>query len=283
MKYNIFAGCSFTWGQGLWYYYPTNEHIPTVKEYIFESCNIPQDALDFKNANIWPRKVCDSIGGEPLIKKYNGGTDFESIEFINGILKEKNPKDIGYVIFQTTQIYRSPFKFKMNGEWYHLRPSPAHKNLSKVDKLDPEKLDDTTQTHYSEEDVDIDIFYEWLYKNKVDIEEFEKYHAQSMLELIKETLKKCESLGIKTFILSWTDEYLDFIKKDEFFLERFINFKYKGVKYDCIDWMQMSNSELFINQDPTKLHDCGGDGHPSLKCHDIISKAVLNTINKPII
>lgn len=283
MKYNIFAGCSFTWGQGLWYYYPTDEHIPNVHEYIFENCNVPQSALDFKNENIWPKKVCNLIGGDPLIKKYNGGTDFESIEFINQILKEKNPNDIGYLVFQTTQIYRSPFKFEMNGDWYHLRPTPNHKSLSKVDKLDSDKLDDTTQTHYSEEDVDIDIFYEWLYENKIDIEEFEKVHAQEMTKLIKQTLEKCESLGIKTFILSWTDEYLNFIKKDKYLLDRFIDFRYNGVVYDCIDWMQMANTELFISQDPYVLHDSGGDGHPSLKCHEIIARAVLNKIKKPLL
>lgn len=276
MKYNIFAGCSYTWGQGLWSYCPTNEYIPTVDEYINGIVEIPQVGNVFRQNNNYPKLVCNEIGGIPVYKFHNGGTDYESYEYINRWLSEYDSNDIGYLIFQTTQLYRSPFPFEIDGKRYHLRSTPGFRNMTRVDEV---KSQTKYQIDYENDDVGIDYFYKWLIENKIDIEDFEKIHQEYIGNLIKETLQMCEDLGIKTYILSWTDEYLSFIKNDEFLNDRFIDFEYNGKIYDCIESMQIENLHLHIQYDSAKLHNDGGDLHPSLECHKIIANAILKKIS----
>lgn len=280
MRYNIFPGCSFTWGQGLWYYHDTDKYIPNVNEYIHSNMEIPIESLKFKNDNRWPQLVCNEIGNTPLVKQQNGGTDYESIEFIYQCIDEYGIDNIDYLVFQTTQLYRSPFPFTYKGELYHLRGTPTFSNLNKVDKV---KKITKTQIHYGEEDCGIDIFYEFLFENKLDIEEFKLIHRDTMIGLIKDVLIMCENNNIKTYITSWTDEYLESIKNDKFLKDRFITYEYNGNHYDCMEYAMLSNTELVIQKDDSVLHDSGGDGHPSLGFHKIISEQVLNKINKPFI
>lgn len=52
----IFAGCSFTWGQGLWSYSPTKLKVPTVNEYL-KGAGIPEPADIFRIENRWATQV----------------------------------------------------------------------------------------------------------------------------------------------------------------------------------------------------------------------------------
>ena len=54
------------------------------------------------------------------MKSWNGGTDDESIRFIeNKVFKENKKYD--WLILQTTQIYRSPFYFEHKGNFYNVK------------------------------------------------------------------------------------------------------------------------------------------------------------------
>jgi len=275
-KYNMFAGCSFTWGQGLWSYYKTDEYIPTVTQYITNELRIPEDAYEFRKKVRWPQLVSNEIGGTPLIKKLNGGTDYESYEQINKWLVEYNPNEIEYLVFQTTQLYRSPFPFKLGDKLYHLRSTPNFKNLTRVDLV---KYQNEFHIEYENDNVGIDYFYEWLIENNLDIFDFENIHREYVIKCIENVFIKCENLGIKTYLLSWTDEYLKSIYNNPFLLDRFITFEYNGNVYDCIEKMQMENNHLYIKFDnKNKIHDDGGDLHPSLECHEVIANSVLKKI-----
>lgn len=273
-KYTIFSGCSYTWGQGLWSYLETDEHVPSYEEWIFEDLPLPSGSIELKNKLNYPYFVSNELNTHPLFKERNGGHDYESLQFILDCEDKVGIENIDSIVLQTTQQYRSAFYFIHKGVEYHLRPTPGFTDYNHVCELsyyNPEKL----EYDYTREDIDINVFYDWLIENQLDIDEFRKIHRNQLFSDFEKVLKKYIDFGIPVYILSWTGEYLDSIKNSELLKDRFITFEYNGKKYDCIEYMQNANKELFLRDDPTVLHSPGNDEHPSKRCHKIIANAVL--------
>lgn len=275
MDKGIFAGCSYTWGQGLWCYMETTERVPTFEEWIANDSYLPSGSIEFKDKIRFARLVSDEMGVEPIVRKDNGGTDEQAIELIEESFEKYNPSNIKFIVFQTTQLYRSTFPFEVNGETYHLRSTPNFRNLTRVDKVE---YHEDRRYEYSADDVGIDYFYEWLIENKLDIEDFEEIHKTKTFDKIESALKKYNKLGVPVYILSWTNEYVDKIKNSDFLKDKFITFNYNGKHYEYIEHMQRENNELFLKGDPNILHGTGHDDHPSKPCHEVIANAILKKI-----
>lgn len=276
-KYSIFAGCSYTWGQGLWSYLETEEHVPSYEEWVFDNMPLPSGSIELKNKLNYPNLVCTEMDTIPLFKKENGGHDYESLQFILECEKEVGIENIDCIILQTTQQYRSAFYFNHNGKDYHLRPPSGFFNYNHVCELSYLNLE-TLEYDYSIDHSNADIFYDWLIENKLDIENFKEIHLNQLFSDFERILKKYYDLGIPVYILSWTDEYLNSIKNSEFLNDKFIKFEYNNNVYECIEDMQNKNKKLFLRDDPTVKHAPGNDEHPSKECHEIIAKAILEKI-----
>ena len=287
----IFAGCSFTWGQGLWSYSPTKLKVPTVNEYL-KGAGIPEPADIFRIENRWATQVAMRFHAREIIKRHNGGTDEESIRFIDEI-KQNNVhrhslltenviwENVNYVIFQTTQAYRSGFAFFQNGIEYCIFSESNLKNLERIEKI---KRDKNGNINYTE-DVDngIDIFLDWLIDNNHTVEDFEKLHTKFISNKILNKLKNLEKeQNIPTLLLCWTPEYLPHFLNDEFASERLVKLKYNGEEFDTISCIINKYKKFEIQYDSTTLHDDGGDGHPSLECNQIIKDAVIGKITERI-
>jgi hypothetical protein len=281
----ICSGCSFTWGQGLWSYLETDKYIPGFYEYI-NGYPIPKEGEELREKLRWPHIVANHFNLEEVIKPNNGGTDNESLEFLNFLLNKNTNQyyrghfgqyrkldNCEWIIFQTTQLYRSPFKFTFRGQDYQIKSSPNLKNLTEIEKIEYID-DDIIYTPYE----DFNIFYNWLIENGVQFESFEKRHQEHMINRIESDLREYSERGIKIGILCWTDEYLDVIKKSEFLSSKFINLEYNNITYDCIQTMQLKNEHLFLHKDPNILHDADRDAHPSKECHEIIAQNVIKYI-----
>ena len=280
MKKIATIGCSFTWGQGLWYYHDTNEYVPTTYEYLHNVKKIPQSSLDFKDKNNWPGLVSSHFNTSYMMKSWNGGTDHESIQFINTDVFDKN-EDIEWLIFQTTQLYRSPFEFEVDGKKYIVKSEPDKENLAEINLL--------ADGHYDGLHVpqkDFGKFFDWAHQNKINPAKFCEMNLLTVMDNIENVLKKCEERGIKTAILCWTEEYLTEIIRRKFLTDRFIRLNYNGYEYSHIDDLQQKNPQLFIAKDTSKLHKSGDgfpstdDWHPSLDCHKIIADNVINFIKE---
>jgi hypothetical protein len=296
----ICSGCSYTWGQGLWSYLDTNEFIPNYWEYISGEYIIPEEGERLREKLRWPHIVGSHFGFKEIVKPHNGGSDDQSIEFIKSLFSEspygyflcengkcpthptnadlypeqKKPlklKNCKWIILQTTQLYRSPFEFEYKGDKYRLVSTPSLRNLDRLEMVIKEDQPYKILPNF-------DIFYEWLIDNDHSFESFKKRHAKHMTKRIEETLKKYNDLGINVAILSWTDEYLDTIKKSEFLSSKFIDLEYNGKTYECIEKMQEDNTHLFLNVDPSVKHDTRGDEHPSKECHEVIAQNVIRYI-----
>lgn len=283
----IFTGDSFTWGQGLWSYCPTDFKIPTVDDYL-SGHPIPNVAEEFRKFHRFASIVGRHFNAEPIIKRYNGGEDAESIRFIdevknnwvskNSLLTENvNWDTVKLCLFQTTQLYRSSFYFNYKGKDYRVFSEPDKKNFDRLEHIYIK--DPSEHPIVLKETKNIDKFIDWLIDNDLTPERFEEIHSKSMLNIIKTKLKELEeTYNIPTLILCWTDEYLKGILNDEWLSKRLVKINHGGINYDCITDLFEKDSKMVIAHDPSVLHESGIDGHPSLACHQHIANSIINKI-----
>ena len=283
----LFAGCSFTWGQGL-YYYSDLKRIPTMKEWNFDYSLMTDALVNFKNTVRYPRMVANHFETFEVCRDTNGGSDELSVQFIktafdmddkiNGsfdyLTKQKfKYEDISYVIFQTTQPYRSSFKFVYKDKTYYMWPNSQRTEMVRICKLEDSGL-------YTEIDNPIDIFSDYLNETNVGMDEWLKQHIDYVYNNIKQTLITLEKNGVKTKVLNWPNDYVDMMLNDEFFKDRYIYLEHDGKKYKSID-------ELFLNVPNTMISkdyeffgsNPPNDNHPSLLSQKIISDSIIKSIN----
>ena len=264
MKGMIFAGCSFTWGQGLYYYSDLENQILMTDEQ-FNQSDITDAQIYFKNTIYFPRLVAKHYNTFEIVKKQNGGSENQSYIFLENLFTNPNNflysnfeyDDFEYIIFQTSQIVRNAFEFEYNGKNYKINP-PKHGIWISDDEI---------------------AFMNWLTDNGYTYKDWYKEYCQQVFEKLKNCVIFYESKGIKVRILSWQDDILPYIKNDEYMNDRFITLEYENTVYDCIAHMTKSYPELLIENDP----ECKikiADKHPSKKCHRIIADSIIKKINQ---
>ena len=299
MKGMVFAGCSFTWGQGLYFYSDLN-HIPKFEDWVYDYKLMTHALTRFKDTIRFPRLVANHFKTFDVCKATNGGSDLTSVLFLKKIFDEYEEPvndgghvksshwlsqenyyfdDIEYVIFQTTQTYRSRYPFTYKDEQYFIYPLPELNGLQKVSKIF-NGAEDTVENGVE------DVFYYWLEENNYTIDDYFKLHIKYWTDEIERTLSHLESKGIKTKILHWTNDYLESMESKPFFQNRTINLKYDDVVYKSISDLQNKFPSKFIIS-----HDIDGfngkkpsesvhDFHPSKFCHEIIAKNIIEEIEK---
>lgn len=290
----IFSGCSFTWGQGLWSYCPSDLKMPTVNEYIEQGYGVPDVGEFFRQDNRYASLVAKHFYSREIIKRWNGGTDDESIKFIEDVRKNWVTRhslltenviwdNVKYIVFQTTQPYRSPFTFYHKNKEYQVISEPGMHNLERVQEIirwsDEDCPECDNAIKETIEHPNLDIFLDWLIDNNLSVDDFAEIHLKHMSGRIKESLKHYEeTYGIKTLIISWTDEYLPYFIKDKFCNERLVRLKYNSKEFNCIAHLFQENKKFEILNDDETLHETGTDGHPSLKCHRVIADSLIEKI-----
>jgi hypothetical protein len=296
MKGLVFAGCSFTWGQGLYFYSDLN-HTPKFEDWVYDYSLMTDALIKFKDTIRFPRLVANYFNTFEVCKKTNGGSDVTSLMFLKKLfgkyeepvndhinvstwLTEENYyfDDIEYVIFQMTQPYRSGFKIIYKGKDYWVYPNPPFNNVSMIH----ETLEDGSQ-HPMENGVD-DIFFKWLDENNYTIQDYLDIHMNHFNNEVKNYLEHLEENGVKTKVLFWVNES-SVVFDDDFYKERHILLEHEGKTYQTISDLQNSCKErFFIKHDKQGF---GGeipenaltDHHPSKYCHEVIAKNVINSIS----
>lgn len=284
-KFIFFAGCSFTWGQGLWSYLETNKHVPSYEEYIYDNYPLPQGSHSIRKKLRFPKLVANHFGKTEIVKKLNGGTDEESIRFLHEVFDtDKNGyhltdiscdyDDVEYIIFQTTQIYRSPFYFTHLGKRYKITSSP---DGCKLDSLHRITFDVNNLCHEMKINT-FDIFFDWMVSNGYNVNNFIEIIHDNIVKEIENTLKFFETKEIKTKIFCWQEEQLSRIFDSKFLSDRFIYLNYNGKNYKTIEYLYRDYPELLLKNDSSVLHNPGSDEHPSKKCHEIIADSIIKNI-----
>jgi hypothetical protein len=270
----IFAGCSFTWGQGLYYY----SNLPTLEEPAPDQYDpelVKETHKEFMKTIRYPRLVANHFKSFELVHPRNGGSNHGAVTYWRECFTNRRPgarvysdpvipidfKDIGYLVFQLTQWQRNNFIIEHKGERYDV---PYHEALSKHNT----------------------IFLEWLENQNKSLEDFTKMYLQQGIDEVKQLLMDCEGAGIKTLIFTWPSDYIPLICDDPWLKERLITFDYNGKNYASIEelmWIgnrhnQGPNPELTIKWDFDAFANPPKDHHPSAKCHRVMAENIIKRI-----
>ena len=263
MKGIIFAGCSFTWGQGL-YFYSDLYDVPKMGDSDFHQHLLKDSHVKFKDTLRFPRLVANHFNTFEVVKKQNGGNDNDSIEFVNNLFDNSHSlfdkftyDDFDYLIFQTSQIVRNKFDFEYKGKMYSVNTLEKNLNL------------------YKDND---DIFFKWLTDNNFTYDEWYESFKITIITKIKNFLLSIENRGIKTKILLWQDDLIKLVESDSFLSERFVILYHEDKTYKCIDYLIKFNKGMTIGTDYENLVDPVHDTHPSKLCHKIISNSIIKNI-----
>lgn len=262
----VFAGCSFTWGQGLYYYsnLPSLEGKEPPSDCWFSHL-VTHSHIRYMESVRYPRIVANHFNTWELVVEGNGGSNQSIVKYWDDRLTDSEPNsierstnynynDISHLVFQLTQYQRDNFVFEHDGKRYD---APMH-------ELNGEPL--TT------------IFLNWLASKGDTWENWEHQYIMNNINNVSNFLKKIESKGIKVTVMAWEDSYIKEVKADQWIADRLIKFNYNGNEYETISQMMKANRELEIKHDVTNFIETPKDHHPSLKCHQVMAAHVIQAI-----
>lgn len=254
MKGIIFAGCSFTWGQGL-YYYSDLPNVMPQSDNDFHPSKVTDAHVKYKDTLRYPRLVSNHLGTFEVTKKSNGGNDKTSMDFVNKLFKGGSDEgkyyieEIEYIIFQTSQIVRNGFEFVYNNTKYNINESHSNKP-----------------------------FTNWLIQENLTYDEWFSSFCQQVFDDIKNFFIFYEEKGIKTRILSWQNDLVPYILKDDFMNERHIKLNYSTEKYNSIEDLMNNVQNMSISNDYFTFSNPINDTHPSKLCHKTIANSIITNI-----
>lgn len=260
MKGMVFAGCSFTHGHGLWAYGDFDK-LPKDDNPYEDKINA---YMRYVETQRFPRLVANHFNSWEFVRTDVSGDDENSVGLLHYIFKRKydivyeneptffDYSDISHVIFQTSYIDRCSYIYNQ-------------------DNKDRERITEIPKEHQ------VDTLLEWGFKN---IEDYFSALKEQWYAEIKYIFEILESKGIKCYMLSITDDYLDLMKNDSFIKDRFIEMNYDGKKFNTIRELMDYDTSLKIANDYDTLKTPPKDEHPSLRCHRIIANSIIKKIEE---
>lgn len=283
----IFAGCSFTWGEGLelyskypsvnYDYYKKHEyHWPHVNEIGY----VKESHLKYIAANRWPRIVANHFNTFDCVDSENGGSIPRMKTHIQKSL-ELYGNDVSHLIIQMTEHARD---LELKG-----LPDPnedsEHYGLRRVldARIDFDKGDISSEKYNLMPESN--IWYETFGKKtslEVDDELF-KDNVISFLSWIKKIQKEN---NLKVFFLgTWTNDserYDELDKWDteiaDFYNKNLIRLNYDNQSFRSIYEMTrdvMDGGFCILDDLPYTQND-----HPSMKLHNLLSQNVIRKIEQ---
>lgn len=270
MKRILFAGDSFTWGEGL-QFYSGQKDVFFPKTHKFDPTLISNLQMEFIINNRFPTLVGNHFNKETILRADNGGSNTWSTKFIKEI---KNTNQISHIIYQLTDLYREEFEFTHNGKLIsiYVQDFAQTKHLDK-------KTDFKLNSKYSDRKNDYDSFFEYYAANFKSIEEFEIFFIKQSLLKIKNELLNHIANGIIVYFLNWRTNYTPILLKDKFFSKRLIKFNYLNKTYSDLETLCNEKRPELTNQYVFRTFKVlVNDSHPSLLGHRIIAENIIKKI-----
>ena len=270
MKGILFGGCSYTWGQGLYYYSDLPNLYNPENIYIYPGHKVTPAQIRFKNTLYYPRLVANHFNTFELVKYSNGGTDDETFLFFKQCFSEVDnlfglqPKhsenytydEFDYIVIQLSGTFRSKFYFNID-------------DIEFSCKLDTYIMD------YN--------LVKYMKQYNFTIEEIHTQFINQQYQRLKKELLFYESKGIKTKILVWFDDLLDYINNDSFFHNKVVKLYYDNKVIDTIKELQDNYDEMKIVTDPYFKNKKFNDYHPSKLLHQIMADGIIKSIESDIV
>ena len=271
MKGLLFGGCSFTWGQGL-YFYSDLPNLFNPPPYEYHGDKVTNSHYRYKDILRYPRLIANHFNTFEIFKNGNGGSEDETFEFFKNIFTDSDRKrmmkhisleryqysDVSYIIIQLSQLFRNNFYFEIDGEQFKCNLPP------KANWGDPSNL------------------LKWMEINNYTIDDWRNQLIKQQYVRLVNELKFYEEKGIKTKILTWEDDMVSTIKNDEFLNSKFIQLHYNNEVYDTIQQLQQKHKEMYIEHDSYFNGYVYNDHHPSKNCHRVIADNIIRVLEKEI-
>jgi len=273
----IFAGCSFTWGQGLYYYSNMQTLVePPPNQYQVDL--VKDTHIEYMKSIRFPRFVANHFNTYELCQPWNGGASYSIHDWWRRCFMAKddpqknrgnhpnipptyNYEDISCVFYQFTQWHRAQ-SFT--------------------------KLDNEHQTTH----VDImqnPVFGKWLQDNNLTLDQYIDRAKRKEMQDAREFLQTFTEKGIKAYVMSWPSDLTAYIEQDDWLRARMIKFDYKGKTYPSIEHMmedrdgeQILHPELTIYRDAEEFEITPYDMHPSKICHRVIADNIIQHLEREI-
>ena len=274
MKGLLFGGCSFTWGQGLYFYSDLPKLKYPLNEFTYKREELTDAHLRFKDIHRFPRLVANHFNTFEIVKGQNGGGEDETFDFFKTAFssdKNNTPhftsdrfdyEDIEYIIIQTSQIWRNKYHFVLNGVEEHAMISISN-------------------NHHG---YNWDKLLEWLIQNNKTVEEIIDEHLKIQYNRFLNEVKFYEDKGIKVRFLCWEKDLYELVKNNPYLMSRFIVLKYKDKYYNTIREMHDNNEHLKIKFDTDFFgSNIPDDHHPSMECHKVIAESIISNLEKKLI
>ncbi len=275
MKGILFAGDSFTWGEGLHMY----SDLPDIKfdEQGHDGKNYTPSHIKFIEANRFARKVANHFNTFELTRTSNGGSNNMMFEFIDKLPEqykrnnmpavgcdavarsvEYRLEDFDYIVLQLSDMFRDNVEFEY-------KDIIGYCNIRLTKSINQSKFIDYLKDEFND-----------------DINAFMKYYLEKLMNSIIEKFKLYESNGIKRcFIHTWQNEPIPFFQNNPYLNERWITYKTDDKIYNSI-WdlqkekgMSLNNDEFFLNK-KIIVHN----SHTSLEAHNIQANAIIKKIEE---
>jgi len=249
--------------------------------------------MNFIKANRFSRLVANHFEMWEVNKLNNGGTDDKSIDevkimlgldktyknnskqFKNIKIQKYSPDEIECVIFQLSDPFRNCF-ININGEKLRI-VVPKNRNID-TNEFNKNEI---YKFNKSLNDTTFNKFFEFYINNFNSWEEMENYFILQNLTDLIELFKQVEALGIKCKLWSWHNEYVPFIKENDYLSSKFIKLKYENTEFDSLHSLmqvhpkfRISTSGFMINGKPIP------DDHQTPECHKIIADSIIDSIEK---
>jgi len=275
MKGILFGGCSFTWGQGL-YFYSDLEKLPYSSQYYgFNYKDVNEPMLRYKNAVRYSRLVAQSFETFEVLrddvgKLYgNGGSEDETFlyfDYLFNIERKFKYNDFDYVVIQLSNVWRNDFIFELNGVEYRtkIKELYLYDHIEK-DVLLTKELDEYCKLHnYTFEDI----------KELLINQQFKR---------LKEKVIFFKNKNIEVKIICWLNDLLSLIKNDVILNTSFVPLFYDNLNFNTIQDLMDYDKNLEIEHDIlNKKGMVCQDKHPSVTCHKVIANSLINNIKKII-
>ncbi len=267
-----FAGCSFTWGQGLWYYSNLSSLVEQpLNEYHANDVHFSHRKYAHKKR--FARLVADHFDTFEIARYENGGSLDAILHYWRDVAfnKESNrligseqlpayrafdSADVEYFVLQCTSYLRTDTTIEVRSK-----------------TIGPIQLWNLLENH--KEDLK-----NYLDDNKMTLDDFLKTCRSNDVRAYKELLIYLENLGIKTVIMTWPEQLVHDIGSDPWLNQRMIRFDYVGTTYNSIEKLIENNSGMTIDTDFQNFEIPPTDNHPSMLCHRIIAASIINKIKE---
>lgn len=274
-----FIGCSFTWGQGLYYY----SNLPTLERiapYTFDENKVTDAQIEYMKLYRFPRLVANHFNTFELVQSENGGSNTNNVEWWSDcfsetpvhpawyynapVLPKYSYNEISHAVFQVTQCFRDTFIFD---------------HVEELERLKDFGYDASNDTYHSLL-LKSDMLIDYLKHIGLTMHEWEYAFMQRSIHILKKMMQTFEDNGIKTSIMTWPQENVVHIDNDEWLKNRFIKMQHNGVTCNSIETLMQKTPSLMIINDHTVFDDPPKDSHPSLECHRVIAENIINYLRE---